>query len=75
MDLIEAYIVGCEICARVVRSFPGLSSEGGWHGAGVAGAITAAAGFAKLTKASVEHIPSIIGISASMASAVSGWAT
>ena len=68
MDLIASYIVGCEICARVVRSFPGLSSEGGWHGAGVAGAITAAAGFAKLSGVSAEDIPAVIGIGASMAS-------
>ena len=68
MDLIAAYIVGCEVCARVVRSFPGISSEGGWHGAGVAGTITAAAGFARLAGISAERIPSVIGISASMAS-------
>jgi 2-methylcitrate dehydratase PrpD len=68
LDLIAAYIVGAEICARVVRSFPGLSSEGGWHGAGVAGVITAAAGYAKLTGVPAEQIPAVIGISASMAS-------
>ncbi len=67
-DLIASYIVGCEVCARVVRSFPGLSGEGGWHGAGVAGVITAAAGYAKLTGMSAAHIPAAIGISASMAS-------
>jgi len=68
LDLIAAYIVGCEVCARVVRSFPGMSSEAGWHGAGVAGAITAAAGYAKLARVPAEQIPSIIGIAASMAS-------
>jgi 2-methylcitrate dehydratase PrpD len=67
-DLIAAYIVGCEVCARVTRSFPGLSSEGGWHGAGVAGAITAATGYAKLSGVPAEQIPAVIGISASMAS-------
>jgi len=67
-DLIASYIVGCEVCARVVRSFPGLSSEGGWHGAGVAGVITAAAGYARLTGVPSGQIASVIGISASMAS-------
>jgi len=67
MDLIASYIVGCEVCARVVRSFPGMSSEGGWHGAGVAGAITAAAGYARLSGVPAENIPALIGISASMA--------
>ena len=68
LDLLASYIVGCEVCARVVRSFPGMSSEGGWHGAGVAGAITAAAGYAKLAGVPAEKIPAVIGIGASMAS-------
>jgi 2-methylcitrate dehydratase PrpD len=68
--LISAYIVGCEVCARLARSFPTLSSEGGWHGAGVLGAVAAAASFARLTDAPVDRIPDIIGISASMASGI-----
>lgn len=67
-DLMSSFIVGAEVCARLVRSFPTLSSEGGWHGAGIIGAITAAAAFAKLTKAPAQQIPAIIGIAASMAS-------
>jgi 2-methylcitrate dehydratase PrpD len=67
-DLISAFIVGGEIAARVVRSFPTLSSEGGWHGAGIVGAIAAAAACAKLTNAPAESIPAILGIGASMAS-------
>ena len=67
-DLMSSFIVGAEVCARLVRSFPTLSSEGGWHGAGIIGTITAAAAFAKLTKAPAQQIPAIIGIAASMAS-------
>jgi 2-methylcitrate dehydratase PrpD len=67
-DIIAAFIVGGEIAARVVRSFPTLSSEGGWHGAGIVGAIAAAAACAKLTNASAATIPAILGIAASMAS-------
>lgn len=68
LELIASYIVGCEVCARVVRSFPGLSSEAGWHGAGVAGTITAAAGYARLMGLPADRIPAVIGIAASMAS-------
>ena len=67
-DLIGAFIVGAEVCARLVRAFPTLSSEGGWHGAGIIGTIAAAAAFAKLTQAPAEKVPAIIGIAASMAS-------
>lgn len=69
-EVIAAFVVGCEVCARLARSFPTLSSEGGWHGAGVLGTISAAAGFARLAKAPRETIPSVIGISASMASGI-----
>jgi len=67
-DLMASFIVGCEVCARLVRSFPTLSSEGGWHGAGIIGAIAAAAAFAKLTRVPAERIPAVIGIAASTAS-------
>jgi 2-methylcitrate dehydratase PrpD len=67
-DLIAAFIVGCEIAARVVRSFPTLSSEGGWHGAGIVGSIAAAAACAKLTQAPTGSLPTILGIAASTAS-------
>ena len=67
-DLMASFIVGAEVCARLVRSFPTLSSEGGWHGAGIVGAIAAAAAFAKLTRVPAQRIPAIIGIAASMAS-------
>ena len=67
-DVIAAYIVGCEVCARVVRSFPTLSSEGGWHGAGIVGGIASAAACARLTRAPAETIPAIISIAASTAS-------
>ena len=67
-DLMSSFIVGAEVCARLVRSFPTLSSEGGWHGAGIVGTTAAAAAFAKLTRVSAQRVPAIIGIAASMAS-------
>ena len=66
-EMITAFIVGCEVCSRLARSYPTLSSGGGWHGAGVIGAVAAAAAYAKLTKLRTEAIPSVIGLSASMA--------
>ncbi|MEE8517440.1 MAG: MmgE/PrpD family protein [Alphaproteobacteria bacterium] len=70
-QVIASYIVGVEICARLAKCFPTLSSEGGWHGAGVLGTVAAAAALAKLTNQPARVIPAIIGISASMASGVS----
>ena len=67
-DLIAAYIVGCEVCARIVRSFPNMSSGAGWHGAGIVGAMAAAVAAARLTRVPGEHVPGIIGIAASSAS-------
>ena len=66
-ELIAAYIVGCEVCGRIVRSFPGLSSQGGWHGAGVAGPIAAAAACARLMGAETKTLSAIIGIAGSTA--------
>ena len=69
-ELIAAFIVGCEVCARFARAMPTLSSEGRWHGSGVLGALSAAAAFARLTEVPLEAIPHVIGISASMASGI-----
>jgi 2-methylcitrate dehydratase PrpD len=66
-----ATIIGFEVAARVGRSNFLASSVGGWHTVGTVGVIAAAAACARLLKAPVEHIPDIIGISASMASGLS----
>ncbi|MQA65707.1 MAG: hypothetical protein GEU76_07385 [Alphaproteobacteria bacterium] len=70
-DLIAAFVVGSEVCATLARCYPTLSSEGGWHGTGVLGTIGAAAAMARLTRMPIDAIPRTIGISASMASAIS----
>jgi 2-methylcitrate dehydratase PrpD len=70
-DLIAAFVVGSEVCGALARCFPTLSSNGGWHGTGVLGTIGAAAAMARLTRMPVDAIPRTIGISASMASAIS----
>ena len=70
-DVIAAFIVGSEVCGAMARSYPLLSSDGGWHGAGVLGTICGAAAYARLTGQPEAAIPDIIGIAASMASAIS----
>ncbi len=70
-EVIASFVVGVEVCARLAKCFPTLSSEGGWHGAGVLGTVAAAAALAKLTGQPAQVIPAVIGISASMASGVS----
>jgi 2-methylcitrate dehydratase PrpD len=70
-EMIAAFIVGSEVCGALGRSYPLLSSDGGWHGAGVLGTISAAAAYARLTGQPVAGIPDTIGIAASMASAIS----
>ncbi|MFM1817133.1 MAG: hypothetical protein RLZ98_3828, partial [Pseudomonadota bacterium] len=66
-SLISAYVVGAEVCARLVLACPGLSTNAGWHGAGVFGTLAAAAAFARLSGLARDRIPDAIGISASMA--------
>jgi 2-methylcitrate dehydratase PrpD len=70
-DLIAAYIVGVEVCGTLARCFPTLSSDGGWHGAGVLGTIAATAAMAKLVHLPREAIVNAIGIAASMPSGIS----
>ncbi|HSR55135.1 MAG TPA: MmgE/PrpD family protein, partial [Alphaproteobacteria bacterium] len=70
-ELISAWVVGSEVCAALAKSFPLLSSDGGWHGAGVLGSVCGAVAYAALTRQPPEVIANIIGISASMASGIS----
>ena len=67
-EFLGAFIVGCEVVARVGRSSPRISNGGGWQGAGVIGGIGAAAACAKLMKLPVEQVAHAIGISASLVS-------
>jgi 2-methylcitrate dehydratase PrpD len=70
-DMLAGFITGTEVCAVLARCFPILSSEGGWHGAGVLGSVAAAAALARLTRQPAELIPATLGIAASMASGIS----
>ncbi len=70
-DSIAAFIVGCEVAARLVRASPMISAQGGWHAVSAIGTIAAAAACARLLKLPAHAIPDVIGISASLASGLS----
>src|SRR5262245_49685607 len=71
-EAIAAYIVGAEVAGRVARANFRASSVGGWHTTGTVGAVAAAAAAARLLKVPVAAIPDVLGISASLASGLSG---
>ncbi len=56
LDVIGAFIIGCEVSARIGRSVPELGNNGGWHITGIVGGIFAAAACAKLLKLPVEQV-------------------
>jgi 2-methylcitrate dehydratase PrpD len=70
-EALAAYIIGCEVAARVARANFLASSVGGWHGVGIFGVVGAAAACARLLKLPAAQIPDVIGISASMGSGLS----
>jgi len=69
-DCVAAFIVGCEVAARLLRASPRLSNDGGWHSTGTVGAIAAAAACARLLKLPAQKIADVLGISVSLASGV-----
>jgi 2-methylcitrate dehydratase PrpD len=70
-EVMTAFIIGCEVAARVARSNFLASSVGGWHTTGTVGVVAAAAASARLLKVPAAQIPDVIGISASLASGIS----
>ena len=69
-DCVAAFIVACEVAARIVRANFRASNVGGWHTAGMVGVIAATTACAKLMKLAPDKIADAIGISASMASGI-----
>ncbi|HWG06636.1 MAG TPA: MmgE/PrpD family protein, partial [Beijerinckiaceae bacterium] len=67
-DVLAAFIVACEVAARLSRASPEMSGDGGWHTTGVIGAIAAAVGSARLIGLAPARVCDVVGISASMAS-------
>jgi 2-methylcitrate dehydratase PrpD len=70
-ECVAAFIVGCEVAARLLRASPRLSNDGGWHSTGTVGAVAAAAACAKLLKVPADRIADVLGIGVSLASGVS----
>ena len=69
-ECVAAFIVGCEIAARIVRANFSASNVGGWHTTGIVGVIAAAAAASRLLELSPEKIENALGIAVSMASGV-----
>ena len=65
-DALGAFIVGCEVAARVLRASPRLTSGGGWHTTGIVGGIAATAACAKLMKLPLDKVAHAVGISVSL---------
>ncbi len=70
-EVIAAFIVACEIAARLIRVSPQTSALGGWHATGMVGNIAGAVGCARLLKLSRKQMAEVVGVSVSLASGVS----
>jgi 2-methylcitrate dehydratase PrpD len=69
-DVMSAFVVACEVGARLARASP-KTSQAGWHATGIVGALAAAVGCARLLALPTARISDVIGIGVSMASGVS----
>lgn len=69
-QLLEAYVVGFEVAAKLAWAMPSHSSEGGWHSTGTVGSLGCAAASARLLRLGVEETRMALGIASSMASGV-----
>jgi len=67
-DVLGAFIIGCEVATRILRSSPRIINDGGWHSTGIVGVIAATAACAKLLKLPADKIAESLGIAASLAS-------
>ncbi len=69
-ELLEAYVIGFEVAAKLARSNPGHMSKGGWHNTGTIGSLGASAACAKLLKLDTKAVQIAMGIASSMASGI-----
>lgn len=67
-QLIEAYVLGCELTYRIGRSVDPTHYNSGWHTTGTEGIFGATAAACKLLGASAEEIAHALGIAGSEAS-------
>jgi 2-methylcitrate dehydratase PrpD len=66
-QILEAYVAGVEVVARLIFAVPG-GSGAGWHANGTLGVFGASAGCAKLLGLKAAEIEMALGIAASMGS-------
>jgi 2-methylcitrate dehydratase PrpD len=69
-DLLEAFVVGCEVTAKLARTTPALSGRGGWHSTGTLGSLGAAVACAKILRLNTTEVQMALGIASSMASGI-----
>ena len=69
-DVLEAFIAGCEVAARINRASLRMGNDGGWHITGIVGVIATTAACAKLMDLPVEQVAQALGIATSLSSGI-----
>lgn len=69
-EILSAFIIGAEVCGRLIRTAPTMFRLANWHATGTVGTMAAAMACARLMKAPAKAIPDILGICASLAGGV-----
>ena len=69
-QLLEAYVVGYELIAKLAWFMPSHAEEGGWHAAGTLGSLGCAAASCSLLELDAEKTCMALGIAGSLASGV-----
>ncbi len=70
-EVLAAFIIGAEVCGRLIRTAPTMFRLANWHATGTVGTIAAAAACARLMKTPAKLIPDIVGICTSLAGGIS----
>ncbi|MFQ5682578.1 MAG: MmgE/PrpD family protein [Candidatus Binatia bacterium] len=71
-DVLEAYVLGFEVTAKLAASMPDHSNKGGWHSPGTLGSLGATVSCSKLLRLDAGKIQMALGIVSSMASGIIG---
>lgn len=69
-QILEAYVVGFEVTAKLAWATNTPSNDGGWHSTATAGSLGCAAAAARLLRLSPGEVAMALGIASSMASGV-----
>lgn len=71
-ELLEAYLLGCEVAAKIGQVAAPRQHELSWHNTSTIGTIGSAAACAKILKSDVHETRMVLGIAASEASGLRG---